>query len=74
MDMILFTDSFASPQAMPPCRSGSGKFAEASLAGSLPFSFNCYFVFVVPIFSRWMILDVMGWWLRAREERLRIDP
>lgn len=60
-------------------------FLVFGLVGSLPFFlFNYYFVFVVPIFSKWMILDVMGnvgilalglmgWRLRAREERLRSD-
>ena len=60
-------------------------FLVFGLVGSLPFFlFNYYYVFVVPIFSRWMILDVMGnigilvlgltgWRLRAREERLQSD-
>jgi hypothetical protein len=55
------------------------------LIGSLPFFlFNFYYVFVVPIFSSWMILDVVGnlgilvlglagWRLRSREVRLRSD-
>lgn len=31
------------------------------LVGSLPFFvFNYYFVFVVPVFTRWMLLDVIG--------------
>jgi hypothetical protein len=53
------------------------------LLGSIPFFvFNYYFVFVVPIFSRWMLLDFVGnigilvlglagWRLAAREEGLR---
>jgi hypothetical protein len=60
-------------------------FLVFGLIGSLPFFlFDFYYLFVVPIFSSWMILDVFGnlgilvlglagWRLRAGEERLRSD-
>lgn len=53
------------------------------LLGSLPFfAFNYYYVLVVPIFSRWMMLDVLGnigilvlgligWRLKRREGKVQ---
>jgi hypothetical protein len=55
------------------------------LLGSLPFFlFNYYYVFVVPIFSRWMMLDVLGnagilvlglvgWRLKMKEGEVQDD-
>lgn len=61
----------------------SKTFLIFGLIGSVPFFFfNYYFVFVVPIFSRWMLLDfagnigilvlgLAGWRAAGREEGLR---
>jgi hypothetical protein len=39
----------------------SRTFLIFGIVGSLPFFvFNYYFVFVVPVFSKWMLLDVVG--------------
>ena len=55
------------------------------LVGSLPFfAFNYYFMFVVPVFSGWMILDFLGnlgilacglggWRMMSREGRIQSD-
>jgi hypothetical protein len=60
-----------------PTRVARDAFADPSLR--LPFFiFNYYFVFIVPVFSRWMLLDVIGnvgilvcgiwgWHLKKRE-------
>lgn len=60
-------------------------FLIVGLVGSLPFFvFNYYFVFVVPIFSRWMLLDfagnigilvlgLAGWRLKTRERNQLVD-
>ena len=57
-------------------------FLVFGLVGSLPFFvFNYYFVFVVPVFSSWMLVDVAGnvgilacglagWRILSREARL----
>lgn len=55
------------------------------LVGSLPFFvFNYYFVFVVPVFSGWMVFDLIGnlgilgcglagWRMMSREEHIHGD-
>ena len=60
-------------------------FLVFGLVGSLPFFvFNYYFVFVVPVFSGWMVLDFLGnlgilgcglagWHMMSREEHTQSD-
>ena len=55
-------------------------FLVFGFAGSIPFFvFNYYFVFVIPVFNKLMVIDllgnmgilacgILGWWLKRQEE------